>query len=101
MIVSPTFLVCILIPAQHKQRDVGGFCYRHCFRDQFLIVCRIAETSAVGKPVAAFFRYLATFGIDDFNFVADLVLDSLKHADGTPGLVAVTTKMDLGCIWTN
>src|SRR6185369_222941 len=95
MIVGPAFLVRVLISAEHKQRDVRILGNSDRFGNQFLIVRRIAEMSAISKPDATLFGYFATLGVRDFNFVADLIFDSLQHTDAASGLIAVTTEMDL------
>src|SRR6185369_12043483 len=59
------------------------------------------EMSTISKPIPAFFRYLATFGVINFDPTAHLVLDSLKHTHTAHRIIAVTTEMHLRGIWTN
>ena len=57
--------------------------------------------SAIRKPTPAFFRYLATFGVVNFDLADDLVLDSLEHDNTAHRIVTVTTEMNLRRIRTN
>ena len=98
MRVSPAFLVRILISAEHKQRDVCTSCRTDCFGNQLLIIRWIAERCTIGKPVATLFRYLATLGINDFDFITNLILYTLKYTDAASGLIAVATEMHLRSI---
>src|SRR6476620_5302146 len=100
MSVSPAFLVCVFVTAEHEQRDLGILCNCHSLVDQFFIVYRVGKRRTVRKPIATLFGYLATFRIADFNSAGHLVFYALQDTHATSGSIAVTTKMNLRSIWT-
>src|SRR5437763_17041794 len=98
---SPPFFVRVFIAAQHEQCDVGSLRDLRGFGDQSPILRRIAEMCSISKPVAAFFCDLAAFGVSDFDPVAHLVFNSLKHTHAATGTITVAAGMVSRRIWTD
>src|SRR5262245_21455445 len=101
VIVRPTFLVRVLVAAEREHNHVRGFGDLDRFCDQFRVALGVVRRRAVAPPVPSLFRDLATFGVIDFDLLADLIAHSFEYADAASGVVAVAAQMNAGRIWAD